>query len=447
LTELHKTLEGVLSVFYKLGWTASDFSQVHTFTIRAGTARRNFGISYASLEGRPFLTLAIPEGFSTPIFEGIYSRYLDFNFDIFLLFKHLSEAAPDLAYLLYFDQTRAYLYDAGSQECLIHCTTPDERSERLFPHLKKKKVKSGSLDALLRKSDDQLARELNGWIHLWSAEIGSKTNARRKTMDRFTRKLILARYYRSLFGPEVPQIQFEGFAIDPRHIESARLLASPVQFLKHLFAYFRQHFGLDFFEPKRAELSFLIKAEKHKSLLNRFLLEFNLLAREKFSLEVFLAAWCPEKERLLSTKKTYTTTHIGIKGHIAVEEIMVLKPLIVNVQQDGTPWALYLFDELVQYWIRYNREIAMGKSWASLRQLQLDLFGTLPTSLAKDGCITNIPNHTLATSFRATGFKKLADKERFLSLLTAKCFELWKKYDLSTQPLRSIGDVFTQFIL
>lgn len=451
MTSLQKILEPVLSVLHQLGWESSDFSSLETAALRAGTSKRAFKIFFVALLGKPIIALAIPQGFHLPVFEDLYSRYLDFNFDLYLLFKHLELVSPETSYLLYFDEQRAFFYDIRGQECLIHCSSPGERTERLFPSLEKRKVESGSLEAIGRKTGDQLGRELTGWLKIWSAELATRTNARKTTLERFCKKLILARYYRVLFGPESSQILFEGFVNDPSHRKASRQMASSSRFFKELFEFFQSRFDLEIFEPHKAELSFLHKAEKKKHLLDLFLLEFNLVARVKFSLDAFLSAWCPEQEWLLFTKKTYTASDKGIKRRWAVEDMMVLWPVLIDLRQEGTPWALHLFEETVKHWMNYNQSIygapGTGGDKGTLSSLQMDLFGLCPQAVSRDGRIPDVVNHALHTSFRILGIDKTQERENFLFLLTAKCFELWKKYEIQRKSLKALEDVFKRPIL
>lgn len=443
----HKILEGYLPVFHGLGWKDADLTPFETVTLRTGASKREFSLSFLTLEDRPFFALALPRGFETPDYEEIYTRYLDFNFEIFLLFKHLDKTSPDTSYLLYFDQQRCYLFDVPGRECLVHCSHPDQREDRLFPHLERKEVLSGSLEKINRKSNDQLARELNGWVNLWSARLGSHTSARKKTLERFMRKLLLSRYYRVLFGPESPRLLFEGFVEDPAHLKAARHLASPPEFFKKLFEYFQSRFSLDLFKPGKVELSFLHHADRQKHLLNEFLLEFNLLGRIKFSLEVFLTAWLPQEQRLLSARKTCMDSRTDLKKELAVEDHIVIKPILARPKRDGIPWCLHLFDEAVQYWNKFNMT-PMGKAAFSYPgSLQMDIFGASPGKMTREGRILNLPNHTLRTSFRVSGLEKPWSRESFLFLLCAKCFELWKKYDIPGESLDAMDQIFHKPIL
>ncbi len=438
-------------MFHQMGWKSSDFSSPKQVSLRAGTSKREFHLVFASFLDRQGIALAIPRGFHLPVFEDLYSRYLDFNFDLYLLFKHLETNSPDTSYLLYFDEHRAFFYDVRGQECLIHCSSPVERPVHLFPYLEKRKLESGSLEDIGRKTGDQLGRELSGWVKIWSGELGSRTDTRKTTLERFSKKLLLARYYRVLFGPESSQILFEAFMSDPSHRKASRQMASGGRFLRELFEFFQRRFELGIFESQKAELSFLHKAEKKKNLLDLFLLEFNLLARAKFSLDSFLSAWCPEQEWLLFTKKSYTSQDMGIRKRWAASDMMVLSPVMVDLRLEGTPWALHLFDETVKHWIDYNQSRTAqphpGAKTDSQSSLQTDLFGLFPAALSTDGRISNVVNHALQTSFRIPGLDKTQEKENFLFLLTAKCFELWKKYDLPRESLGSLEDVFRSNIL
>ncbi|MBN1899767.1 hypothetical protein JW926_00410 [Candidatus Sumerlaeota bacterium] len=457
MKSIQKNLDAVLSVLSLMGWKSSDFTEAQILTLRAGTAKREFHVFFASLGEKPLIALALPIDFSLPAYEDMYSRYLDFNFDIYLLLRRLEETSPETGFLLYFDDSRAYFYNVKGQERLIYCSNVEERSDRLFPHLERKKVENGSIENLVGKPTEQLANELNGWLQIWSAQLGSGAQAKRKTLDRFLRKLVLARYYTALFGCENPALLFDGFVNDPDHIEASRRLASPYRFLTGLFDFFKNRFSLSIFQPGKSETSFLSKADKIDNLLHLFLLEFNLLARVKFSLEVFLSIWCSESERLISTKKAYTTDRPGLKQRWAVEDMAVLKPVEADIVQEGAPWTLHLFDELAQYWIKYNqtrnlkkKEITGkdgGKSstWV-FREMQMDMFGASPDTLTDQGTIPNILNFTLQSSIRLKGVDSETQREILLFLFCAKCFEMWKKYDLPRESLDSLECAFQKGI-
>jgi len=469
MTKMRKILDGVLSILHQLGWASGDFSSLKTITLRAGASKREFGLTYASVQGRHYLALAIPDGFHPPIFEELYTRYLDFNFDIYLLLKHLDDGNSGVDYLLYFDEQRSYLYDIRSQECLIYCAGIRERMENLFPHLEKKKVETGGLERLQRKSNDSLSMELYGWMDIWSVQLGSKTGARRETLNKFMIKLALARYYAILFGAEVPLLRFSGFVRDPSLKRSARRKISGSEYFRKLFDFFKSHLSLDLFTSSKAEISFLKKLEAYPEALNLFLIEFNFLCGLKFSLDVFLTLWCPEKERLISSRKAYTTERDEIKKRLFVSDGVVLKPVVVNLDEEGTPWALHLFDDVAQFWMNHNyqmknRQMKMTESGKQRKILkskrnlhekriapgrqkfQMDMFGYMPDELDNQGCISNIIDHSLKTSFRVTGEKIFDDSSPFLFLLTAKCFEIWKKYGLPQEPLASLPEVFQKSI-
>jgi hypothetical protein len=465
LKEYNTIPEELMSVFHSLGWDMAQFSQSQRIQLRAGMSKREYCISFLSLESTidlestpalepapdlestPFLCLAMPVGFPVVEFEEFYPRYTDFNFEIYLLLAHLDRTSIETSYLMYFDEHRLYLYDVGSQECLIYCSTPKEREDKLYPHLERKHVESGSLDNITRKSNHQLATELNGWFNIWSADIGSKTHAKKKVLEQFSRKMTLARYYRNLFGNESPYLLFEAFVNDPAHLDAAMRTSSPVKFIKKLFLFFKTHFSLDLFTLEKAEKLFLKKAEEKGCLLNHFLVEFNFLSREKFSLEVFLTAWLSDEERSLSTKKSYTTAKDNITKYFFAEDIMVLKPVLSNISENGVPWALSLFDRIVQYWINYNLEAEMKGNEKSGKKYQPDLFVPIPDDTDKDGRIVNLVNHSLKTSFRVTGVEHNSEKELILAILTAKCFEIWKKYNITREPVEISEKIFDSPLL
>lgn len=446
MTEMRKIQEGVLSVLHQLGWGTGDFTSFKKTTLRAGSAKREFECAFCKLQNESLIALVVPIGSPIPPQEDLYNRYLDFNFEMWLLFRHFKDASPETAYMLYFDDQRAYLYDIALQECMIYCSHPRERLDRLFPYLEKKKVHGGGLDNLIRKTNDRLSMELNGWLHLWSVKLGTKTNARKNTLEKFCKKLTLARYYRILFGPEVPSLRFETFVHDPAQPETTRRI-SFAEYFQQLFKFFLTDFSLDYFETGKAENTFLMKLDANPALVNLFLSEFNFLSPAKFSLDALLTAWCSEQERLCSMKKTFTTDRGGIKKRLFVSDRIVLKPVISDLAEDGAPWALHLFDEVVQYWRSHNFQARDKCIKKGVCFSQLDMFAPMPEETDAEGCILNIVNHALKTSFRVLCDAEKETCANFTFLLIAKCFELWKKYELPREPLPALNDVFQKPIL
>jgi len=446
LTGLRKIQDGVLSILHQLGWGAGDFTVFKKLPLRAGLAKREVEYAFCKLQNEPYIALVVPTSFTLPPNEDLYNRYLDFNFETWLLFRQFKDTSPGIAYMLIFDEQRAYLYDVAGQECLIYCAHVRERLDHLFPYLEKRKVQSGGLDNLIRKTNTRLSAELNGWLHLWSAKLGAKTNARKITLEKFCKKLTLARYYRILFGPETPTLRFESFVQDPSQKESVRRVSFS-EYFQQIFKFFLSDFSLDYFEISKAENSFLMKLDSHADIVNSFLSEFNFLSPAKFSLDVLLNNWCSEQERLCSTKKTYTTDRGGIKKRLFVSGGVVIKPVISDIAEDGAPWALHLFDEVVQYWRSHNCQARDKRKKKGVCISQLDMFAPMPEETDADGCILNIVNHALKTSFRVLCDDQKETCSNFIFLLIAKCFELWKKYELPREPLAALNDIFQKPVL
>lgn len=427
-------------MLHELGWESNQISPMRSLVLRAGSSRREFGISYLLRNSQPYIAMAIPIGFSTSFFDKLYSRYLDFDFETVLLFRQIYTETPDVSYLLFHDDARALLYDIESQECIIACSGKRDREDRLYPHLDKSLVDKDGLDDLLRKSVQTLARELAGWTHLWSAELGSKTEAVKRTLNIFMNKLILARFYRNLFGPEVPHLLFEAFLDDPGRIEDARINVSPQRFLTDLFNWFRGHFKLDYFEIKNAENRFLNRAESLDNLLYRFLVEINFISRQKFSLDVIVEKSATERERLLFAKKSYALKKNVLKERFFPSDYMVLKPVEIDLVEDGALWAIYMFEQIVCFWMEYNqtRENIVDQIPSAYQE---DMFASKPESTGRGGRIQNIIDYTLKSCIKLKNVRKNAEADRLLFLFIAKSFELWKKYDIPAEPLSHTGNI------
>ncbi len=444
MKDMARIHESLVSILHRLGWDASSHTPLEVRTLRSGAGKRDFGMSCLMADSSPALLLVIPVQRCLGDCETLYSRYLDFDYDTALLLRCVEDSLPDVKYLLYHDAEASSLYDVPLQECLVRCRSQKERDDLLLPHLAMDRFLAGSLEHLNRKTPRHLASELAGWFHLWSAELGSRTEASRRILDVFSRKVILARLFRNLFGPLDPRLHFEAFLEAPEHVETQARTTSGADFLTNLFSWFHDHFSLDLMMPSKAEISFLKKADKVRGLLNLFLAEQNQVSRRKFSLDVLQNMWCSEEDLFLSARRAAIAEHEPITHLLAVSDNTVLSPAEVDVVRDGISWALDVFEREVHFWMQYNENTAPSLMGA---YQQPDMFGTMPSQIASDGRIRNIPDHVLRTGLRIKG-SDTEDRQFAIScLLTAKCFDIWKSCDLPPEPLPSLMTVFPKLSL
>jgi hypothetical protein len=123
------------------------------------------------------------------------------------------------------------------------------------------------------------------------------------------------------------------------------------------------------------------------------------------------------------------------------EEVLVYKPLTIALDDVGYAWMLRLFEEVVEYWMDYNRRVEAMIERGEPQSLQLDFFHPLPKTLTTSGTIQNVVAFTLETSFRVQA-QHTWQKDICLFLLSAKVLEICRRYKMPLTPLVTLDQIF-----
>jgi hypothetical protein len=440
VSDVHAIAEKLFGVLHHFGWEEGDYGAPKPLALRKAGMTQHLLMATLHLAQTPLVAIAIAPQESLTRYQESYQKYLDMDFKLRLLLDHVQQnvLAP---YLLCVDNQRAYLYDVDREECLIYCEDVQEQVERLFPHFDRRKMQRETLEQLPRRSDDLLGRELCEWVKLWSAELGSKTGEGRDAMARFFEKLLLLRYFSRLYSRRVSLSQFRRFLDAPERLAERKRLPDAQRFLSTTLDTLASKYHVQFCQVGAEERDFLRRAVSIDRKLNEMLLQLNLLSREKFTVECFVQAYADLSSKLKSWKARYTTRDIRLKDYIVQEEVLVYKPLTVVLDDVGYAWMLRLFEEVVDYWLDYNRRAEDKIQRGEPQIFQLDFFQPLPQTLTPSGTIENVVAFALETSFRVQT-QQAWQQDICRLLLSAKVLELCKRHKLPLTSLAQLDRIF-----
>lgn len=117
--------------------------------------------------------------------------------------------ASNLPFAFIMDFYRSYLYDARTEELLLHADDPRVFQQELVPVLKKTSVERGALDEVRRQPRSVVARQLRDWAGHWIQVIAREGKIAEETASLVIDRLLVARYVfeRDLFRRTRPRLQ------------------------------------------------------------------------------------------------------------------------------------------------------------------------------------------------------------------------------------------------
>jgi hypothetical protein len=205
-------------LLHNLGWSREEIGRAERLRIRRSGTQILFSLRSLSLGAHPAIVLAHSTRRPLPPYRDLYQKYLDMGFAVKALLEKISRE-PTAPYLICFDsKLRTYFYDVMREEILFYADQEKEFAEKILPHLDRKLISAGALEHVPRKSPERNGKELAEWINLWSAELGSKTEASRRVMRLWFQKVVLLKYYELLFGAAAHKRSMLQFLRDPARL-------------------------------------------------------------------------------------------------------------------------------------------------------------------------------------------------------------------------------------
>jgi hypothetical protein len=434
--------EKLTSFLHSLGWSHEEIGDPQRLRIRRSGVQLLFSTRQLSLDSNPIVMLAHLGRRTLPAYRDLYQKYLDTSFSARALIENLSGELA-IPYLMLFDtKLRTYFYDVPREEILFYADQEKEFAEKILPHLDQKLVSTGALERVPRKSPERHGRELAEWVNLWSAELGSKTEASRRLMRLWFQKVILLKYYELVLGGVGQKRTTLQFLRDPGRLrQKTRHLLSPITFLHRKLDSLYARYHMPFFNLTHDERRLLRRLDRLRSKSYLLFSEINQIATAKFSLDSFLFAFGDERLLHQSWKTDFTTRAIKLSEALIQSDAVIYEPYVVQLEEVGYGWMLRVFEEIVEHWRSHNRRIREAQSLGRFPTLQPDIFQPLHPSVAPDGTISDVINFTLSSAFRVR-VQNADQAETALFLLCAKILSLSKQFKIPLKPLDNIESVF-----
>jgi len=438
----HKDL--FLHVLLNLGWKQSEIFEEKSIFIRRDKKKFDFKTVLLGEKESPSLVIFFSQDhyLNPPI--GFYQKYLDLDYLIYSIIEKVINKLPSKPNILLIDSNRSYLIESKNFAILLFCNSKDEQIEVLYPFLEKRKVLHGLSGLLSAKSKEEQGRELANWADLWITELGSKFLLKRPFLNIFLKKIIFLRVFEILFPEKIPYLKFSNYLQPESFFESKKshsLLPSLKPIEKALSDLYYNK-GIDFLKLDN-QTKFLLDSPEVKSsnLIWRFFSEINLHSLTKFEIISLISAFIPESYRHKSWKVKYSDSSVKIKDEIVTDEVLVLKPLVVDISEIGFEEMLSAFDKTLNFWSEYNQRKGIEKRRGMITSLPLDMFVEVPKYVSESGLIENIVAFCIDYSFRV---KTSSQEERDLAdfFIYLKILYLIKKLNKTLNVFPSLSKIW-----
>ena len=125
------------------------------------------------------------------------SKVVDPGLDFAIAARPLVVACRDggARYVLVTDLCRSYLYDADSDELLLHADSPQLFLREIFDEVTRECVDEGGLHEVRRPSRSMMARHLGEWEQRWIRTITGGNEETQPIAEQFIDQLVIARFF------------------------------------------------------------------------------------------------------------------------------------------------------------------------------------------------------------------------------------------------------------
>lgn len=261
-----------------------------------------------------------------------------------------------IRYCFVTDMFRSYLYDARTQELLLHADSPNEFKGEIARALDRVEVDAGALEEARRQPRSFVARQLREWRRRWLDSLTASTRLPEERIELALDRLVVLRY---LLDHDI--LKRPGWRFRARYDEVMEIAAKgdPKGCGRKLIAllhdmWFDWKAGI--FEP----VPDLDEAFEKDAIAAPLLTEFNQLARTKFALATVLESYnygdAQEKARVRMIPEDDEERSIKLNRHPA-DQVDALN-IEVDVEDEGYRAIAHWFDRLVQAYGRMETEFA-----------------------------------------------------------------------------------------
>lgn len=200
----------------------------------------------------------------------------------------VSEAQSiNVHYVVATDLYRSYLYDALTDELLLHADTPSEFNEIMVPVLTQANMERGALEEVRRQPRSSMAAQLRDWCAYWSTQYIKTCGLSEARAATIIDRLLVTRY---LFAKQV--LRRTRWRLEQRFMQlvdraSGHRPEGAGRELNRLFQDMGQDWGIEIFAPD----PYIDDAVANDVLTAAMLTEFGLMSRTRFSISTVLESF------------------------------------------------------------------------------------------------------------------------------------------------------------
>ncbi|NLF57307.1 MAG: hypothetical protein GX580_06685 [Candidatus Hydrogenedens sp.] len=280
--------------------------------------------------------------------------------------------APGIHYLLATDLHRSYLYDARTEELLLHADDPRVFNADLAPALRRQNVERGSLEDLRRQPRSVVARRLREWNQRWAEHLRREGRISEEAASLPGDRLCVARF---LFGHDILRRTRDRLARRFGELVARASGVSPRGCgadLVRLFHDMWLDWRVELFAPC-PELDTLLARD---DIAAPWLREAGLLGRNKFTLAAVLESFNhgdpAEKMRVRMVPEENEERDLYL-ARLTLDTVDAAR-VAVDVTEEGYRAVTHWFDRLVAAYDRLDTEFDRHSRAAAPPVDDLDLF-------------------------------------------------------------------------
>jgi hypothetical protein len=274
-------------------------------------------------------------------------------------------------YALISDLNRSYLYDARTDELLLHADDPKTFESDFVPVLRKTQMERGALEELRRQPRSVVARRLREWLAHWQENLCAQLSVTETQAHMVLDRLLVVRF---LFDHEI--LRRTKWRLQQRfhdlEISAATGGADCGEGLVKLFHDMWFDWKIELF---RADPS-LDTALSQSPVVAALLSEFALLSRSKFNIATILESFNygdpTEKMRVRTVPDENEEREIYLAKH-SLDTIDTAQ-IQVELKEEGYRAIFYWFDKVVRLYDRLGLEFDCQTQQETHAVEDLDLF-------------------------------------------------------------------------
>ncbi|NIA16641.1 MAG: hypothetical protein GWP08_21535 [Nitrospiraceae bacterium] len=352
--------------------------------------------------------------------------------------------ATHLDYAFITDLHRSYLYDARTDELLLHANSPDDFKRDFVDILTRADVERGALEEVRRQPRSYAARQLREWCHHWCETFMAGAAGRPQAVltedvallaiDR----LLVLRY---LFDHDI--LKRTGWRLRKRFADLAAkaFRADPRGCGKQLTAMFHDiwfDWKADLFAANPALDAVLERDEVAVPLLK----EFSLHSRTKFSIATILESFnygeAAEKARVRMVPEIDEDREVYLSKQTTATIDSV--HIEIDLEDEGYRAVFFWFDKLVALYERLEVEFDAKMFRGTPPEQEMDLFAWSEIAAKRPQALADkfqhVIEHGLTMYYSSSRQLRIARLMLYLHLVSR--YDLTKQRFLQFPPMQAV---------